>query len=222
MWVWLLLAVSSLLSDEPFRCSRCGSAGPRFSVANVILLLILAAGAAAMAFVIIGVGMTMVNSPSIPRNSGSSDVVPIIEEETDSSEPIDVPMEIDLSEDENPMEATLPVQPTEPPDPSDSDPPKDTPEPMESIPNETESMELDNEPAVPPVVLDKKDENIWDPERKRWRTWTSGQFTVRAKFVSKSGDVVKLEREDGLVIEIQDSKLSDADNEWINGQGWKD
>lgn len=59
-------------------------------------------------------------------------------------------------------------------------------------------------------------------EANRWRTWTSGKFTVRAKFKSKAGDTVKLEREDGTVIEVPDSKLSDADNEWINSQGWKD
>ena len=47
----------------------------------------------------------------------------------------------------------------------------------------------------------------------RARTWTdaSGRFRVIAKFVRQTEDLVFLEKEDGDVVEVEISRLSEAD-----------
>lgn len=53
-------------------------------------------------------------------------------------------------------------------------------------------------------------------EAKRvMRTWTSGQFTIEAKFLSVTAGQVKLEKADGSTIDVPLERLSDADREWI-------
>lgn len=50
-----------------------------------------------------------------------------------------------------------------------------------------------------------------------FRTWsdTSGQFSVKAKYVSSAGGKVTLEQEDGTHLEIELAKLSDADKKYV-------
>jgi hypothetical protein len=52
------------------------------------------------------------------------------------------------------------------------------------------------------------------------REWTdaSGKFRVSARFAGLAFGKVKLEREDGQVIEIEVEKLSDEDREWIRSR----
>src|SRR4051812_35946950 len=49
------------------------------------------------------------------------------------------------------------------------------------------------------------------------RTWkdTSGQFTIKAKFVSVAEGVVTLQEEDGSSLEIELAKLSEADRKYV-------
>ncbi len=49
------------------------------------------------------------------------------------------------------------------------------------------------------------------------RTWSdsSGQFSVKAKYVSSAGGKVTLEQEDGTHLEIELAKLSDADKKYV-------
>jgi hypothetical protein len=55
-----------------------------------------------------------------------------------------------------------------------------------------------------------------DRKHKPIRLWTStGGHTVSARFVSKFGDRVKLQREDDTVITVDASQLSDTDNEYL-------
>jgi len=57
-------------------------------------------------------------------------------------------------------------------------------------------------------------------EKAKWRTWTSGKHTVYAKFAGQIGDTVKLEKEDGTVIDVPAERLSSADKLWIAERGW--
>lgn len=52
------------------------------------------------------------------------------------------------------------------------------------------------------------------------REWVdaSGQFKIQARFAGLAFGKVKLEREDGQVIEIETEKLSEADREWIRSR----
>jgi hypothetical protein len=53
-----------------------------------------------------------------------------------------------------------------------------------------------------------------------FRTWSdaSGQFSVKAKFVSADGAKVTLQQEDGSTLEIELAKLSDADRKYVAEQ----
>ena len=59
-------------------------------------------------------------------------------------------------------------------------------------------------------------------DKAKWHTWTSanGAHQVNGKFVSKIGDAVTIQREDGKQIKLKVSQLSDADQEFINKRGW--
>ena len=54
-------------------------------------------------------------------------------------------------------------------------------------------------------------------DHRGFRVWTSssGKFHLRAKYVGRDGDDVKLEKPDGRVIRIPFSKLSDEDQSYI-------
>ncbi len=60
-------------------------------------------------------------------------------------------------------------------------------------------------------------------EKARWHTWTSedGGFTVEAKFLKVIAGSVYLQKRNGDQIEVPLEKLSEDDQEWIRGKGWK-
>ena len=58
----------------------------------------------------------------------------------------------------------------------------------------------------------------WDPslaESKPFRIWTSGKFTVKARFVSATADKVTLEKHGGKKVEVEVAKLSALDQNFI-------
>jgi hypothetical protein len=52
------------------------------------------------------------------------------------------------------------------------------------------------------------------------RTWTdsTGEYTVEADFVELKGEVVRLEKKDGRLIDVPLQKLSDADKAWVRNR----
>ena len=54
-------------------------------------------------------------------------------------------------------------------------------------------------------------------EQARWRTWTTadGKYKVHAAFRGAAAGTVRLEREDGSVIEVNIDRLSQEDQEYI-------
>jgi hypothetical protein len=67
------------------------------------------------------------------------------------------------------------------------------------------------------AVAQEKREQAAKAQARPARTWTdaSGSFSVTAKFRGMVNEVVKLEREDGSVINVPLEKLSEADQECI-------
>ncbi len=67
--------------------------------------------------------------------------------------------------------------------------------------------------AAGQVAVDKQREKSKSP-----RTWRSanGQFSVVARFVSKTADQVKLEKEDGTIIDVNVTQLSQKDREFLD------
>jgi hypothetical protein len=78
-------------------------------------------------------------------------------------------------------------------------------EPTESAPVDSEPMEIE------PIV---------EPSQHPPRQWTdqTGKFKVTATFVSFANGVVSIRKEDGTVIKIPATKLSDADRSYIQEQ----
>jgi hypothetical protein len=54
-------------------------------------------------------------------------------------------------------------------------------------------------------------------DRRGFRIWinSTGKFRVLAKYVAREGDMIKLEEPDGTTIEVAFSKLSDADQRFL-------
>jgi hypothetical protein len=61
-------------------------------------------------------------------------------------------------------------------------------------------------------------------DRSGFRIWTSsnGKFQVRAKYVGRDGDDVKLQKPNGKLIHVSFSKLSDEDRSFIEESGKED
>ena len=51
------------------------------------------------------------------------------------------------------------------------------------------------------------------------RKWTSGKYSVRARLISFADGIVFLERADGKTIKVPYSKLSSADQQYLDD--WK-
>lgn len=56
-----------------------------------------------------------------------------------------------------------------------------------------------------------------EPELREWRD-ASGQFRVEARFRGAAVGKVKLERENGEVVEVAIDRLSEEDQDWIRGR----
>lgn len=77
------------------------------------------------------------------------------------------------------------------------------------------------EPCDDPVQFPEKAEKPKPrPKQNNYRTWTSadGKFTVEAKLVMVIADSIRLEKRDGMVIDVPRSKISGADWEWIKNR----
>ncbi len=61
-----------------------------------------------------------------------------------------------------------------------------------------------------------------DTEKGTWRTWTwtnaDGKQTTEAKYVSRSGNTVHLEKRDGTKIAVEKGQLSEEDSDWIKNR----
>jgi hypothetical protein len=69
----------------------------------------------------------------------------------------------------------------------------------------------------------KKEELKAKQDKARWRNWTSsdGKFNIKAKFISRGGDKITLEKENGKRISIKTDELDANDLKWIINEGWK-
>jgi len=70
---------------------------------------------------------------------------------------------------------------------------------------------------VKPKPKPKPSEDPSDEGEEGFRTWSdrTGKFQIKAKYIGRAGDKVKLERPDGTVLKIPLSKLSEADQRYI-------
>ncbi len=59
-------------------------------------------------------------------------------------------------------------------------------------------------------------------EAAKWHDWKTmdGKYALHAKFISANPDVVKLEKEDGVVIEVPLKRLSQSDRDFIRRRPW--
>jgi hypothetical protein len=58
-------------------------------------------------------------------------------------------------------------------------------------------------------------------EKARWRNWTSGKFSVYAKFLRGNNGNIYLQKKDGKEIKVKKDLLSSEDQKWINQRGWE-
>ncbi len=60
-------------------------------------------------------------------------------------------------------------------------------------------------------------------EDLRWRNWTSsdGKFSIYARFVRLTGELIYLQKEDGSEISVKANTVSPDDFKWIIKRGWE-
>lgn len=193
---WALAWLCLSLKIGGWRCQECGAGGGGQAVLVGALGLLSAVVAVPL---LIGI---LTPSPS-PAPSPTSPPRPVAE----------LVGQVDQS-------PGLVVEPMTESEPAESAEPAEGPELPAAV-----AEEAADAPAKTGTPAEHPEPEIVPPAIARWspdsRTWTdaSGQFKIKADFVSYGAGLVKLKKADGSVVEIPMERLSEEDQRWIRKRG---
>lgn len=195
---WALAWLCLSLKIGGWRCKECGAGGGGQAV-------LVGALAVMSAFIVVPVLIGIVApSPAPPPN------------------PLPRPVTADLVG--KPAESPgMVVEPMTESEPVESAKPAEGPELPAAVagegavapdaPAKTGTPAAHPEPEIVPPAITR-----WSPDSRTW-TDASGQFKIKADFVSYAAGQVKLKKADGSVIEIPMERLSEEDQKWIRKRG---